>query len=184
MQTLFVFLLLTIITINGQDSLFDVSDLDWSIRPSDNFFMFVNGRWINRTVIPLSETEYGGIYTMKYENKYKLKQILDDLLRNEKSDTFYASPSVKQKLTDFYLAGLDQTAIERAGIEPLKDTLINLQNTQTYQELIMFVLNWYKKMNTGLIFEFDVFADERDTSTYMANWRVKTDFRRIKIESF
>jgi putative endopeptidase len=174
MQSLLVFLLLCIITINGQGSLFDITDLDWSIRPSDNFFMFVNGRWINRTTIPLSETEYGGIYTIKYENKYKLKKILDDLLRNEKIESFYASPSIKQKLTDFYLAGLDQQAIERTGIEPLKDTLINLQNIQTYQELILFILNWYKKMNMGLIFEFDVFADERNTSTYMANWRVNT----------
>ncbi len=109
---------------------------------------------------------------MKYENKYKLKKILDDLLRNEKIESFYGSPSIKKKLTDFYLAGLDQEAIERAGIKPLKDTLINLQNIQTYQELIMFILNWYKKTNIGLIFEFDVYADERNTSIYMVNWRV------------
>jgi putative endopeptidase len=173
MQSLLVFLLLCIIiTINGEGSLFDITDLDWSTRPSDNFFMFVNGRWINRTTIPLSETEYGGIYAMKYENKYKLKKILDDLLRNEKIESFYGSPSIKKKLTDFYLAGLDQEAIERAGIKPLKDTLINLQNIQTYQELIMFILNWYKKTNIGLIFEFDVYADERNTSIYMVNWRV------------
>jgi putative endopeptidase len=171
MQSILVLILLFIILNNGQ-GLFDITDLDWSIRPNDNFFMFVNGHWINRTRIPLSETEWGGIHTMKYKNKYKLKKILDDLIRNENNEYLYADHSLKRKLTDFYLAGLDEQAIERVGIEPLKETLIKLQNIKTYQELIIFILNWYKKMNQGLIFEFDVSPDERNTSIYMVNWRV------------
>jgi putative endopeptidase len=177
MGSIVVFLLLFVIISNGQ-GLFDITDLDWSIRPNDNFFMFVNGRWMNRTTIPLSEIEWGGIYTMKYENKYKLKKILDDLIRNEKPQSLYASHSIKRKLANFYLAGLDEQAIERVGIEPLKETLITLQNVKTYQELIIFILNWYKKMNQGLIFEFDVCADERNTSIYMVTWRVRKIFSR------
>lgn len=138
--------------------------------------MFVNGRWLNETIIPSSETEYGGMYQIRFENKYKLKKILDDLIRNEKSQSLYVNHVVKQKLTDFYLAGMDEQAIERTGIEPLKKTLINLQNLQTYQDLILFVLHWYKKTNRGLLFDFDVAPDERDTSVYMPNWRVRNGF--------
>ena len=161
-----------VLAINGE-VLLDIHDIDWSIRPSDNFFNFANGRWLNRTTVPSSETDWGGINIIKYEIRYKIKKLLEDLLQNENVHRFYINHSVKQKLTDYYLAGLDEQAIERAGIEPLKDTLIELQNVQTYQELLMFVLNWYKKMNRGLIFEFDVFADERNTSVYMVNWRVR-----------
>ena len=142
--------------------------------------MFANGRWLNQTIIPSSETEYGGIYQVKFDNKYKLKEILDDLIRDEKRDSLYANHPVKQKLTHFYRAGLDEQAIERAGIEPLKKTLTNLQNLHTYQDLIMFVLNWYKKSNDGLIFEFDVIPDERDTSVYMPAWRVRNLSERIE----
>lgn len=140
MQSIVVFLLLLcVILINGED-LLDSTDFDWSIRPNDNFFMFVNGRWINRTTIPSSEVEWGGIYTMKYENKYKLKKILDDLIRNENKELLYSNHSIERQLIDFYLSGLDEQAIEHAGIEPLKETLIELQNIQTYQELITFLL--------------------------------------------
>lgn len=111
---------------------------------------------------------------MKYENNYKLKKILDDLIRNENSETLYANHAVKQKLTDFYLVGLDEQTIERVGIEPLRRTLINLENIPNYQDLILFILHWYKKTNRGLIFEFDVYPDERNTSVYMANWRVNS----------
>lgn len=166
MKSIVVFLLLLfMILINGESSLLDIQEFDWSIRPNDDFFMFVNGRWINRTTIPLSETEWGGLYTMKYENKYKLKKILDDLIRNH--DNFQSN-----QLIDFYLSGLDEQTIEYIGIEPLKETLIKLQNIQTYEELIHFILDWYKKMNQGLIFDFDVSPDERNTSIYIVNWKV------------
>jgi putative endopeptidase len=170
MRSMLLFLLLFIIIVNIQ-GLFNSNDLDWSIRPTDNFFMFANGRWMNRTSIPPSQTVWGGIFQMQYENTYKLKRILDTLIRHEKRET-YPINSAKRKLTDFYTSGLDEKAIERAGIEPLKETLLNLQNVQTYQELITFILNWYKKMDHGLIFYFDVCVDDRNSSVYMVDWRV------------
>ncbi|CAF1167619.1 unnamed protein product [Adineta steineri] len=170
MHSILCVFLLFITSINGQ-GLFDINDLDWSTRPTDNFFMFVNGRWINRTTIPSSETAWGGLYTMKYENTYKLKRILDDLVRHEKAEELYPIDSIERKLTDFYLAGLDEQAREYTGLEPLKQTLIQLHNVQTYQELIEFILNWYIKMNKGLIFDFEVCADDRNSSINMVHWK-------------
>ncbi|UJR10516.1 hypothetical protein I4U23_014719 [Adineta vaga] len=170
MRTIFTFLLLTLILILSQ-GLFDINDLDWSTRPTDDFFMFVNGRWINRTTIPSYESEWGGLFTMKYENTYKLKKILDDLVRHEKSQMPFHSHSIERKLIDFYLAGLDELAIELTGLEPLKETLLQLEKIQTYQELIRFCLIWYTKMNSGLIFHFDVHADDRNSSINMVHWK-------------
>ena len=170
MRSILLLLLLFMITVSVQ-GLFDINDLDWSTHPNDNFFMFVNGRWINRTTIPPSQSIWGSIHKTQYENTYQLKRILDDLLRHDRRES-YPVDSIKRKLTDFYISGLDEKAIEHAGIEPLKETLIQLQNIETYQELIMFILNWYKKMDQGLIFAFDVCVDDRNSSVYMANWRV------------
>jgi putative endopeptidase len=175
MHSLIVCLLLLfpffIIPVNGE-SFFDINDLDWSIRPTDDFFTFANGRWLNRTIIPPSQTEWGSVYTMSYENLNRLKGILDDLTNNGTSETPHPIGSVQRKLGDLYLAALDEQTIERINIEPLRETLIQLENVITYQELIMFILNWYKKMNEGFIFQFDVYADERNTSINMPVWRV------------
>ena len=181
-RLLLLLLLLSVIAINA-GKFFDTTELDRSIPPTEDFFMYVNGRWFNQTIIPPSTTEYGGMYQMRFDNNYKLKKILDDLIQNETSESLNIDHAVKQKLTDFYLAGLDEQAIERAGIEPLKKTLIDLQNIPTYQGLITFVLDWYKKSNKGLIFEFDVYPDERNISVYMANWRVGTVSKRIETHS-
>jgi hypothetical protein len=39
----------------------------------------------------------------------------------------------------------------------------------------MFILNWYKKTDKGLLFDFDVSADDRNSSINMANWKVNFD---------
>jgi putative endopeptidase len=182
MQSIHVYILfvyfLFLIPVNGE-SFFDINDLDWSIRPSDDFFTFVNGRWVNRTIIPPSQTIWGSVYTMAYENSWKLKGILDELTQNGTSEAPFQVDSVRRKLGDLYLSGLDEKTIEETGIQPLKETFIRLQNVATYQELIMFILDWYKKMDQGLIFQFDVYADERNTSINMPVWRVRHLFYYI-----
>jgi len=178
MLSISVYLLLGLsfiqIQINGQ-TFFDLKDLNWSIRPTDDFFTFVNGYWINRTIIPPSQTDWGGISTMTYETLFKLKGILDELTRNGTSESPHPVDSIQRKLADLYLAGLDEQTIENLGIEPLKETFIQLKNINTYQELIMFILNWYKKTDQGLLFDFDVSADDRNSSINMANWKVNFD---------
>jgi putative endopeptidase len=160
-----------IIPVYGQ-SFFNVNDLDRSIRPTDDFFTFVNGKWVNQTIIPSSQTEWGGVFTMTYNTLLQLKGILDELTRNATSESPHPVDSVSRQLSDLYLAGLDVQTIEQVGIEPLRKTLIQLHKINTYQELIMFVLNWYKQTNQGLIFDFDVASDERNSSVNMVIWRV------------
>ena len=155
--------------INGQTS-FDLNEFDWSIHPTDDFFTFVNGPWMNTTIMPPSQTDWGSIYTMIYETSFKLKHILDDLTRNGTSESPHPVDSIQRKLSDLYLAGLDEEEIEKVGIQPLKETFIQLESIQTYQELILFILDWYKKTNQGLLFRFEVYPDSRNSSVNIATW--------------
>jgi len=156
---------------------FDLDDLNWSIRPTDDFFTFVNGRWLNQTVIPPSQTDWGGIYIMSYNTLFRLKGILDELTENGTSESPHPVDSVRRKLADLYLSGLDEQTIEKLGVQPLKETFIQLENVKTYQELIMFILDWYKKMNKGLLFQFEVYADEKNSSINMATWKVNFHYK-------
>ena len=169
---MFVALFFVALTVVGGHGSFDVHDLDWSIRPADNFFLFVNGRWLNKTSIPPSQTIVGGIFQTKHENNVKLKIILDDLLRNEDPRHPYPARSVHQQLADFYRAGLDTEAIEQTGLEPLRETLLELEQVSTYQELLVFVAKWYQEMNKDILFEFEVSPDSQNSSIYTIQWKV------------
>jgi putative endopeptidase len=175
MQSRCVYLFLGLISFQipvNEQTFIDTNDLDWSIRPTDDFFTFVNGRWINRTIIPPSQTDWGGISTMSYETLFKLKEILDELTRNGTSESPHPVDSVQRQLADLYLAGLDEKTIEQIALQPLQETFLRLKNIHTYQELIMFILEWYKKTDQGILLEFDVRADDRNSSINMAIWTV------------
>jgi putative endopeptidase len=169
---MFVAVFFVALLVAGGHGSFDVRDLDWSIRPADNFFLFVNGRWLNQTSIPPSQTIWGGIVQTKHENNLKLKVILDDLIRTEDPRHPYPTRSVQQQLADFYRAGMNTEAIEQMGLEPLRETLLELEQVSTYEELLFFVARWYQEMNTEIFFEFEVNPDSRNSSINTIQWKV------------
>ncbi|UJR35374.1 hypothetical protein I4U23_028131 [Adineta vaga] len=168
---LFLFFVFISSVIGDGESFFDPNDFDWSIRPADDFFHFINGKWLKQAIIPPSKTEIGSIFTTSHNVLKQLKSILDDLTNNGTSEAPHPVDSIQRKLGDLYLAGLDRLTIEETGIKPLQETLLQLDKVKTYQELIHFILEWYRKMDKGLIFDFDVYPDERNTSLYSPSWK-------------
>ena len=171
MKCIYLFIIFQNLFVHGKTS-FHPKDFDWSIRPTDDFYTFVNGPWLEQTLIPPSLTGWGSLYTVTHETLHQLKTILDELTENGTTQSAHPVGSVHRKLTDLYLSRLDEDRIELAGLEPLKETLLQLNVVQTPRELIFFILNWYKKSDRGLLFEFDVYPDERDTSVHIAVWKV------------
>ncbi|CAF0777014.1 unnamed protein product [Adineta ricciae] len=166
----FIFLTFFVFSTIG-DEFFDANDLDWSVRPTDDFFTFVNGISLNRTTIPLSKTEIGSVFTITLNVSQQLKSILDDLTNNGTSEAPHPVDSVQRKLGDLYLAGTDKKTIETVGIKPLEEILLQLDNVKTSEELIDFVTNCFKKMNKDILFDFDVYPDERNTSVFVPLWK-------------
>ena len=173
---MFAVIFFVAIIVGGHGSL-DVHDLDWSTSPTNNFFLFVNGRWLNKTSIPPSHTIYGGLYQIKDESTLKSKTILDDLLRTEDPQHPYPAHSIQQQLADFYRAGLDVDAIERTGLEPLRESLMELKEIATYEQLIVFVAKVYREMNTDILFDFMVTPHSRNSSINMIQWKVSRAVR-------
>lgn len=171
MKWIYLFITIFQILVHGK-TVFQSEDFDWSIRPTDDFYTFVNGHWIEQTVIPPSLTDWGGLSTITFETLSRLKTILDELTQNGTSQSPHPVGSIYRKLTDLYLAGLDEQTIETVGIEPLRETFVRLNNVQTASELIVFILDWYKRTNQGLLFYFDVYPDEKNSSVNIPVWKV------------
>jgi len=96
----------------------DTTSFDRSVRPQDDFFLFVNGTWVKQTEIPADRSSWGSFVELSDRSEAALKQIVDDATK--------ASPpagSNLQKVRDFYLSYMDTARIERRGIEPLRGEL-------------------------------------------------------------
>ena len=96
-----------------------VRNLDPGVRPGDDFFLYANGSWLRTHPIPASEQSWGIAKEVQEELYGQLRAICEAAAAR----TDAPRGSLEQKIGDFWAAGMDSTAIEQAGIEPLRPEL-------------------------------------------------------------
>ena len=98
-----------------------LENIDSSIKPTDNFYMFVNGKWYNKTVIAPTESSAGAFLDIYNRTKENLKTIFIDLVKES-----HKEGTVEQQVSDFYTSGMDTTTIDQLGYEPVKPYLAKI----------------------------------------------------------
>lgn len=97
----------------------DLSNRDVSIKPGDDFYSYVNGKWNQRTEIPADKQDVGGLNSLQDKALEQTKALLETAA----ADTTAAPGSETRKLADWYTSYLDLDAIEKAGFAPIKPEL-------------------------------------------------------------
>jgi putative endopeptidase len=141
-----------------RNSFLDIKDIDSSINPADDFFAYMNGKWIKKTQIPGDNTGWGSFYTLDEENVAKTKLVLEEAAANTG-----AKGSVKQKVGDFYKSGLDTATIEALGATPIKADLAAIEGMKTIQDYWNYITT-NKDNYGGRMFSFSVSADDKNSN--------------------
>jgi putative endopeptidase len=68
----------------------DPAELDPQVRPQDDFWRFVNGKWHARTEIPADEARWGSFSELRDKAREDVRIIIDDLSR--RTDLSTGSP--------------------------------------------------------------------------------------------
>src|SRR5580693_3320023 len=105
----------------------ELSGMDKSVKPGDNFFMFVNGTWYKSAVIPPDRASTGSFQNLR---------ILSETRMNEIAASLDAKPydqltDDEKKLRDLYDAFLDQKQIDAKGLAPAKKDLGYIADLKT-----------------------------------------------------
>ena len=56
----------------------DKSNMDLSVKPGDNFYLYANGNWIKNNPIPASKTRWGSFDVLREESLQRLRSLLDE----------------------------------------------------------------------------------------------------------
>lgn len=94
------------------------ANIDTSVKPSDNFYLYVNGSWIKHAEIPSTETEVGSFTDLDKRTRENIKSILEDAAANG-----HQKGGIERLVGDFYASGLDSATIEKRGYDPVKPYL-------------------------------------------------------------
>ncbi len=98
-------------TSDNNASTVEIRGIDSSIKPGDNFFMYVNHTWYDTAQIPPSQSGVGTYMFMNYPQRLRLQGILDSVAKANN-----AAGSIEQKLGDLYASGMDTSTINQRGL--------------------------------------------------------------------
>jgi putative endopeptidase len=141
----------------------DVAGLDAQIKPGDNFFRFVNGRWYDTARIANDQSGVGSYSFLNIPQKQLLQNILDSV-----SKTKNIMGSIEQKVGDFYASGMDVNTINKRGYSPIKPILKRIDAIKDVPSLLQFVATELKSGNRSII-SFGIYPDNKNSGINIAH---------------
>ncbi len=102
----------------SNDSPVERSHFDESVRPQDDLFQHVNGKWLQQTEIPADKSNYGSFTALADLSQERCNEMIKQLA-NERHET----GSDAQKVGDFYKSFMDVDRVDELGSQPLAEML-------------------------------------------------------------
>jgi putative endopeptidase len=96
----------------------NLSWLDRTVPPGADFFRFANGGWLKSHPIPADRSYWGVDTVLEQENQTFVRDLVQSLVAADRPQD-----SAQRKVADFYASGMDESAIEAAGVTPLEPEL-------------------------------------------------------------
>jgi putative endopeptidase len=137
----------------------DLANFDTTVRPQDDFFMFVNGNWLKNNPIPASETLWTSFSEILERNREILKRVAETAANN----TSAAPTSPEGQVAAFYTSGMNEQKREEMGIKPIETHLEAINKATTLEEFLKVTAD--QKAVAGSLFNVYVTADEKNSST-------------------
>jgi putative endopeptidase len=147
--------------VTSQSDPLDISSQDSSVRPQSNFFLFADGNWLKRTVIPPSQSAWGSFSTLLDTSLFRLHRILDSL----SAVTDAPKGSIAQQTGGLFASAMDSDGIEKKGFLPVKAELDSINSISNKEGLLHEIANEYK-INHKPFFAFSVTADDKNSLIY------------------
>ena len=143
----------------------DRTTFDASIKPSDDFFHYVNGNWIRNNPIPAEYSRWGAFGKLRDDNLTVLRNILEDL----------AKPGARldadgNKLRDFYRTGMDEAKLEQQGATPLAAEWDRIAQISGREDVIAEIAH-LRAAGMSEVFGFSVDQDEKQSDRYIVHLR-------------
>jgi putative endopeptidase len=105
---------------------FDLTGQDTSVRPGDDYFKYVSGKWDEKTAIPADRASVGSFNDLREVTQEQVKGLIT------------AAPAAS-KVGAFYTSFMDEKRLETVGIAPLKRDIAAMNAIRTKAQFARFM---------------------------------------------
>jgi len=135
------------------------TELSNKVRPGDNFYEYVNEKWIKTNPIPNTQASWGMFDILVEDSKNVLKEIAEKSLKAENP----IKNSSTQLIKDFYFSGTNEEAFAaHVGDEIISKIVFDMTNIKSHGEGIKF-LSKLLLLDINVPFNFYVSQDAKDS---------------------
>ena len=108
----------------------DLSLMDTTVRPQDDFYNYVNGTWMKNAEIPDDRTRWGSFDELREKTDADVLKLLKKASSKEQDET-----SDEGKAVLLYKLITDNVARDADGINPLKPFLIQIDQIASLEDV-------------------------------------------------
>ena len=138
---------------NNTEKALHINWLDASVPPSQNFYAYANGSWQKENPIPPEYASWGSFNILHEKVQNQIHQMLITAAKDK------ATPgSITQKVGDFYYSGMDETSINKLGVEPLKPEFARIEAITNLTDLQQVVTH-LQQIGVDALFGFTSMQD-------------------------
>ncbi len=142
----------------GPTSGIDLQWIDNSVRPQDDLYQYLNGRWLKTFQIPPDKGVYGSFISIDDAIQLELRGIIESLPPS-------GGDADAQKLVDMYASFMDEERLETLGLQPLQAEFAAIDAMKD-AGAIPAALAHLTKIGAGGPFGLSVGVDARNSSQY------------------
>ncbi len=140
---------------------FSLEHMDPSAVPSQDFYRYAAGRWIDTHPVPEDKTRWSAFDELRERNFLLLHGLLDEAAKHRQDP---GNPAQRQVGT-FFTAALDTNRRATLGIRPILEDLATIEAVRTVEGFIEVVAQFHRE-GISAVFSSGVAPDEKKSSVY------------------
>ncbi|OHV31321.1 MULTISPECIES: M13 family metallopeptidase [Pseudofrankia] len=136
--------------------------MDLDVRPQDDLFGHVNGRWLAESEIPADRSSWGPFVQLADAAEQQVRDIITDVAAQDPA----AQSEDARKIADLYNSFLDTEAIQALGLDPARPLLDAARGVRDVRDLAAFLGEFERSGGRGLFGTY-VDTDDRNSDRYL-----------------
>jgi putative endopeptidase len=120
---------------------FDISGMDKTVKPGDDFAAYAGGEWMKRTEIPADRARYGAFDALRELSDLRVRKLLEEIQQTATTLPAEATRDAadRVKLAGLFASYLDQAEADRKDAGPIQPALATIKAIATPHDMAVFM---------------------------------------------